>query len=107
MNTVCSSPELAEGELLGYRDVRRTCGRPRRTKRPSVNFQLVYTLEGTVLIQSSRNFVRMLTIITSKSISKLGHVGSKTRSLGKIIEKPCVHSRGHSFDHKFMKMLEC
>ena len=23
-----SSPELAQGELLGYRDVRRTCGRP-------------------------------------------------------------------------------
>ena len=30
-----SSPELAHGELLGYRDVRRTYGRPRR---PSVNF---------------------------------------------------------------------
>ena len=23
-----SSPELAQDELLGYRDVRRTCGRP-------------------------------------------------------------------------------
>ena len=36
--TVFSSPELAQGELLGYRDVRRTCGRPRRTRRLSVNF---------------------------------------------------------------------
>ena len=26
--TVFSLPELAQGELLGYRDVRRTCGRP-------------------------------------------------------------------------------
>ena len=26
--TFFSSPELAQGELLGYRDVRRTCGRP-------------------------------------------------------------------------------
>ena len=40
---------------------------------------------------------------------KLGHVGSKTRLLGRIIEKPSVPSSGHSFDHKFMKdeMSEC
>ena len=25
---IFSSPELAQGEVLGYRDVRRTCGRP-------------------------------------------------------------------------------
>ena len=42
----------------------------------------------------------------SRSSSKLGHVGSKTRSLGQILEKPCVHSRGHSFDHKFMKLCQ-
>ena len=40
----------------------------------------------------------------SRSSLKLGHVGSKTRSLGQILEKPCVHSRGHSFDPKFMKV---
>ena len=34
----------------------------------------------------------MLIIMTSRSSSKLGHVGSKTRSLGQILEKPCVHS---------------
>ena len=39
-----------------------------------------------------------------RSNSKLGHVGSKTRSLGQILKKPCVHSRGHSFDSKFMKV---
>ena len=48
----------------------------------------------------------MLIIITSRSSSKLGHVGSKTRSLGQILQKPCVHSRGHSFDLKFMKMCQ-
>ena len=37
---------------------------------------------------------------------KLGHVGSKIRSLGQILEKPCVHSRGHSFDSKFMKLYQ-
>ena len=42
----------------------------------------------------------------SRSNSKLGHVGSKTRSLGQILEKPCVHSRGHGFDHKFMKLCQ-
>ena len=55
---IIRSPELAQVELLGYRDVRRTCGRPRRTRRPSVNFLA------------------------------------------------CVHSRGNSFDPKFMKICQ-
>ena len=66
----------------------------------------MYTLEGTVLIQSSRNFIRMLMIIISRSSSKLGHVGSKARSLGQILEKPCVHSKRHRFDPKFMKLSQ-
>ena len=28
---------------------------------------------------------------------KMGHVRSKTRSLGQILEEPCVCSRGHIF----------
>ena len=40
----------------------------------------------------------------SRSDLKLGHVGSKTRLIGQILEKPCVHSRGHSFDSKVMKL---
>ena len=67
----------------------------------------MYTLEGTVLIQSSLNFIRMLMIIISRSSSKLGHVGSKTRSLGQILEEPCVHTQRHSFDPKFMKLSDC
>ena len=66
----------------------------------------MYTLEGTVLMISSRNYVRMLIIIMSRSSSKLGHVGSKTMSVGQILEKPCVHSRGHSFESKFMKLYK-
>ena len=66
----------------------------------------MYTLEGTVLIQNSRKYVRILIIIMSRSGLKLGHVGSKTRSLGKILEKPCVHSTGHSFDLKFTKLYQ-
>ena len=66
----------------------------------------MYTLEGTVLIISSGNFIRMLMIIISRSSSKLCHVGSKNRSLGQILEKPCVHSKRHSFDPKFMKLYQ-
>ena len=43
-----------------------------------------------------------------RSSSKLVHVGSKTRSLNQIMQKPCVFSRGHSFVQKsgnFVKML--
>ena len=43
-------------------------------------------------------------IIISRSSLTLGQVGSKIRLLDEIVEKPCVHSRGHSFDPKFMKL---
>jgi len=33
----------------------------------------------------------------------LGHLGSETRSLGQIIEKPCEDNRGHSFHQILMK----
>ena len=45
-------------------------------------------------------------IIISKSALKLGYVGSKTRSLGQILEKPCEHSRGHNFYSKFIKLYQ-
>ena len=35
---------------------------------------------------------------------KMGHVGSKTRSLGQILEKPSVRSRGHIFSWILMKV---
>ena len=44
-------------------------------------------------------------IIISRSSSKLGHVRSKTGSLGQILEKPCAHPRGHRSNHKFMKYV--
>ena len=45
-------------------------------------------------------------IIISRSNLKLGHDGSKNRSLCQILEKPCVQSRGHSFDSKFMNLYQ-
>ena len=34
----------------------------------------------------------------------MGHVGSKTRSPGQILGKPCVCSRGHIFSRILMKV---
>ena len=36
----------------------------------------------------------------------MGHVGSKTRSGGQIMEKPCEHSRVHSFGPIFIKLCQ-
>ena len=36
----------------------------------------------------------------------MGHVGSKTRSLCQISEKPCVRSRGHTFSPIIMKLVQ-
>ena len=55
------------------------------------------TLEARVLVQSSSNLLRMIILTISQLSSNMGDVGSKTRSVGQIMEKPCEHSRGHSF----------
>ena len=36
----------------------------------------------------------------------MGHVESKTRSLGQILEKPCVPARGHIFSPIILKLGE-
>ena len=46
----------------------------------------------------------MIVLIKSQTSSKMGHVGSKTSSLGRILEKPCVRSRGHIFSPIIMKL---
>ena len=46
----------------------------------------------------------MFVLIKSRASSKLEHVGSKTRSLGQILEKPYVRSRGHIFSPILMKL---
>ena len=48
----------------------------------------------------------LLILIKSKLNLKLGHVGLKPRLLDQIIEKPGVHSGGHSYDPKFMKLCQ-
>ena len=45
----------------------------------------------------------MFVLIKSGMSSKMGHVGSKTRSLGQMLEKPSVRFRGHIFNPIIMK----
>ena len=46
----------------------------------------------------------MFVLIKSWTSLKMGHVGLKTRSLGQILEKLCVCSRGHIFSLNVMKL---
>ena len=64
------------------------------------------TLEAIVLVQSSSNLLKMIILTISRSSSNIGHVGTKTRSVGQIIEKPYEHSRGHSFGTIIIKLAQ-
>ena len=43
----------------------------------------------------------MFVLMKSRTSLKMGHVESKTRSLGQILEKSCVRSRGHNFQSDY------
>ena len=46
----------------------------------------------------------MCTLIKSQTNLKMGHVGSRTKSLGQIVEKTCVCSRGLIYCLILMKL---
>ena len=71
-----------------------------------VNFWLVNTLEATVLVQLSSNLLKIIILTISRSSSNMGHVGSKTKSVCQLNEKPCEHSRGHSFGPIIIKLAQ-
>ena len=48
--------------------------------------------------------VRMLVLMKSWTDLKIGQVRSKTRSVGQILEKPCVRSGGHIFSQIIVKL---
>ena len=48
----------------------------------------------------------MIFLIKARSNLKEGHMGSKTRSLGQIVEKPCDHSRCHIISPILMKICQ-
>ena len=60
------------------------------------------TLKRALFSSKVHETVRKLIIIISRSSLKLGQVGSKIRLQDEIVEKPYVHSRGYSFNSKFM-----
>ena len=83
--------------------VRRASSVVRRAS--SVNNFLVNTLAATVLTQSFSNLLRIIDLILSGSSSNMGETGSKSRSLGQILEKS-YHSSGHRFDPIFLKLVQ-
>ena len=74
----------------------------------------IFSSEGAILIATCpSSFVRHIrnsscvvnfVLMKSRTSLKMGHVGSKTRSLGHISEKPYAHSRGHIFSPIIMKL---
>ena len=48
----------------------------------------------------------MIILTISQPSSNMGHVGSKTRSVGQIIEKPCEHDTVHIMHPISMKICQ-
>ena len=48
----------------------------------------------------------MFALMKSGSGLNMGHVGSKTRSVGQMIEKPCEHNTGHIMHPIIMKICQ-
>ena len=69
-----------------------------------VNNFSVYTLEATVLAQTSSNLPSTIVLIISRMSLIMGWIGSKSRSLGQILEESCLHSKGHIFGPIFLKL---
>ena len=68
--------------------------------------KLVNTLQVIVLTQSWWNLLKMFASFKSRSSSKLGHLGSKSRSPGQISRKPCKLSSGHIFEAIIMNLAQ-
>ena len=48
----------------------------------------------------------MFVPMSTRFLTKLGHMGSKTRTRSQIKGKPCEHSRGHIFDPILNKLSQ-
>ena len=69
-----------------------------------VNNYSVYTLEATILTQTSLNLLSTIVLMISQTSLIMGQMGSKSRSLGQFLEESCLHSRGHIFSPIFLKV---
>ena len=68
--------------------------------------KLVYTLENIILIKILYNISRIFICIKSRPNWQRCQVKAETMSVGQILEKPCVHSRGRKNDPMFMKPFQ-
>ena len=66
----------------------------------------VYTLEATLLIQTSSNLVSMIVMIISWTSLIMDGLEKKRRSLGQFLEESCLHSRCHIFGPIFLKLAQ-
>ena len=66
----------------------------------------ISALAATDIAQSSPNLLRMFIWTFPRSSSKLGQIGSKTRSLGQIIEKRHQRSSSHNFIPIFTNLAQ-
>jgi len=66
----------------------------------------VYTLETTFVTWVWWNLIRMFVLTIARLSSNMGHVGSKTRSPGQILENSCLHPRGHICDPILIKLCQ-
>ena len=48
----------------------------------------------------------MFALMKSPTSLKMGHVSTKTWSVGQILEKPCVCFRGHIFSQIIVKLAQ-
>ena len=65
-----------------------SCRVKNKVSRSNHRKTLLNTLEATVLVHSTSNLLRMIILTISQSSLNMDQVGSKTRSVGQIIEKP-------------------
>ena len=65
----------------------------------------VYTLEATFSVGLSWKLVRMFVFMKSRTSLKVGHVGSKTRSLAQTLEKAFVRSGDQIFGLILIKLV--
>ena len=69
------------------------------------NKTLLYTLEGTILSLTSSKFVRMFISVKSRPDLKMGHIWSKAKSLGQILENHVYILEGTVLIHLITKEI--
>ena len=72
----------------------------------SIDSKLARKHRDDLFKQSSWILHKMFVLMISMSSSKLGHLGSKTRSPGQISGKTCNHSSGHIFQAIIMNLAQ-